>query len=235
MVMQITPLLFTVLLGTVSLGMAEIEEEYPLGIEVVTGLRTDYLYRGFHQAGTVLDVQVEGEIPLGEEFILTLGGWTASELSDDFSEIGGSLDLRRAIGDKAQVGGAFAYLNREEGPLDDGQDLSLYFDYFPSQDWAFKALTSRDFESEGWYVAFEGAWSRRINDDTFLSLSSGLSWVDSYYERDGLNDLYGRASVTYVVNGSVSITPFAGWSYLLDSDDPGKDRIFAGLWFEVVF
>lgn len=233
--MRFVLLLLLALAAPVLPGRAEVENEIPLGVEVVTGLRSDYVYRGFHLAGSTLDAQIETEIALGESVLLGAGGWVASELSGDFSEVGGYLEIRRAFGDLVEIGGTFTYQGRENGPLADGNDLSVFLQMFPARDWDFKLLGSHDFESNGWYSAFEGGWSYRFNDDTYLALSGGVSWVDDYYARKGFNDFYGRASLTYTINNTVSVTPFAGWSLLLDDDDTENDRVFAGLWFEVVF
>lgn len=223
---------FVLLLGLLPI---QAEEDYPLGIEVVTGLRSDYVFRGFGLAGTTLDAQAESEVAFSDDLILTIGGWLASETSGEFSEVGGQLDLRKSLGSLYQVGASFTYQSRDMSRLDDGQDLSLYLRLFTNDDWDFKLLTSRDFESNGWYSSFETGWSHRVNDDSFLSVTSGISWVDAYYGRDGFNDFYGRLAYTYLINNSVSLTPFVGWSQLLDDDDLGGDHLFVGLWFEVIF
>lgn len=230
-------LILATLLGTSLLGFGEVEQEFPLGVEVVTGLRTDYVHRGFQLAGSVLDAQIETEYTLQQDLTLVLGGWIASELSGDFSEIGGSILLEHTLTELFTVGGGFQSFNRDNGPIPDEQNLSLYFQFFPNQDWDLKLLASRDFEGNGWYSALEGGWSYRLSDDAFLSLKSGVSWVNNYNQRDGFNDFFGRISFTYLINNSVSVTPFAGWSVLFDDDEINDetDRIYSGLWFEVVF
>ena len=48
-----------------------------------------------------------------------------------------------------------------------------------------------------------------------------------------LNDFYGRASVTYNINSTISLTPFLGWSFEIEKAD--GDEILGGLWFEISF
>ena len=73
----------------------------------------------------------------------------------------------------------------------------------------------------------------RLGEDAFVELLGGLSWADSYYDRSGLNDFHGRASLTYNVSSAVSLTPFVGWS--VEIEDADGDELFGGLWFSVVF
>ena len=46
---------------------AELESDIPLGLELVTGIRSGYVFRGFDLADTLIDVQLEGEMALGAQ------------------------------------------------------------------------------------------------------------------------------------------------------------------------
>jgi hypothetical protein len=67
-----------------------------------------------------------------------------------------------------------------------------------------------------------------------VALKAGTSWVEDYYGRSGWNDVYGRASFTYAISKSVSVTPFVGFSLPADAS-PETERLFGGVWFEVNF
>ncbi|NIP93605.1 MAG: hypothetical protein GWO24_09160, partial [Akkermansiaceae bacterium] len=69
------------------------------------------------------------------------------------------------------------------------------------------------------YGKAETGWSLRLTDDTYLALSGGVSVVDSYYGRSGLNDFYGRTSLTYNINKTISVTPFLAWSIEFEEED----------------
>ncbi|MDP7106894.1 MAG: hypothetical protein QGH41_07430, partial [Roseibacillus sp.] len=45
---------------------ADLEDDIPLGIEAVTGIRSDYVYRGFNLADVVMDFQLETSIVLDD-------------------------------------------------------------------------------------------------------------------------------------------------------------------------
>ncbi len=232
--MKLLPL-FVALSALLASGAAgaEADRDVPLGIEAVTGIRSDYVYRGFNLAGAVLDFQVESELALGRDFYLDMGGWFAAGAASDFSELSGLVDLRRTLSDRFSLGGILAYHSFDESLFRSGFDLGLYLSYFPADDWAFTAEARHDFAASGWYGNAEARWSGRLTDDAFLTVRSGLSVVDGYYQRSGFNDLHARASFTYNINRIVSVSPFLGGSVeLLDGDG---NELFAGLWFEVSF
>ena len=104
-----------------------------------------------------------------------------------------------------------------------------------NDDFSTTAGVYYDFGAEAWYGNAETQWSKAISEKTFLALNTGISYVDDYYGRDGINDAYGRLSLTHHLSDTVSITPYLGGSLLLDSSDAGDDQAFAGLWFEVRF
>jgi len=214
-------------------GLAEVENDLTLGIEAVTGLRSDYVYRGFHLAGTTLDFQAEAELALTNDTFLSLGGWLAAEVGGEFSELSGMADLSHNLDERFTLGATLAYRSFQETFFRSGVDLGPYLTFRPTDDWAFTVGAYRDFGASSWYAHAEALWSRRLTDDAFLDVRGGVSVVDGYYERSGFNDFYGRASLTYNVNRIVSLTPFLGWSLeLLDGDG---SEVLGGLWFEVSF
>ena len=72
-----------------------------------------------------------------------------------------------------------------------------------------------------------------MSEKSFISTLAGISIIDDYYDRDGLNDAFGRISYTYKVAHNVSLTPFLGIS--LGLDEPDESTVFGGVWFEVTF
>ncbi len=114
-------------------------------------------------------------------------------------------------------------------------DLGIFATYSFCKDFSTTAGAYYDTGAEAWYGHLETRWSKAVTQKAIFSLKTGVSYVDSYYGRDGFNDAYGRASLTYLISETVSVTPFAGGSVLLDDNDAGDDQAFAGIWFEVRF
>ena len=214
---------------------AEVESDLPLGLEVVTGIRSSYVFRGFDLADTLIDVQLEGELALGECATLNVGTWLATESGDDFEEFAGFLDFRHNVNDLVTLGISATYHGYEHSFFDDGVDLGTFITLQATEDLDFTFGAYHDFGAEGWYANAETGWSTRMGEDSYFALTGGLSWVDGYYGRSGMNDFHARATVTYNINSTVSLSPFLGWSLEIDDDNGDGDELFGGLWFEVVF
>lgn len=211
---------------------AEVEGDLTLGIETVTGLRSNYIYRGFQLADSTLEAQAETEIALGEEFFLGLAAWHIAESSGDFAETTFEVSLRRDFQDFSLTA-SFGYHLFSESLFQDGVDLGTKAQWFINDNWDLAAKAHYDFGAEGAYYAIEGGWSQPISEDFFIAVESGVSAVSSYYQRSGMNDFYGRLSLTYNVNSFLSLTPFAGYS--LGIHDDSTDEAFAGIWLAVSF
>ncbi len=212
---------------------ADLEDDLPLGIEAVTGLRSDYVYRGFNLADVVMDFQLETEVVLDDTLALGAGGWFATGVSDNFTEGGAFLNLSYSLHKDITVGGSASYHAYDHNFLENGFDLGAFLTWYTDRDWNIEAGVYRDFATNGWYAHLGSDWSVRLSDKTYLGISAGISAVEDYYGRSGLNDFHGQASLTYNINTMLSVTPFAGWSCELNNGDGSE--IYGGLWFEVSF
>ncbi|NNC88770.1 MAG: hypothetical protein HKN82_09970 [Akkermansiaceae bacterium] len=213
---------------------AAIDEEIPLGAETVAGVRTGYVYRGFDLADALTDFQLETELAVAQDVFLNIGGWVASELGDDFTEAAFFVDLRRTMNEFYTLGASASYHDFDDALFfRDTTDVGAFITMFHANDLDVTFGAYRDIVAEAWYANAEAGWSYRLSDDAYFGLLTGLSWVDDYYGRDGINDFYGRATVTYNINRLISLTPFFGWS--LEIEDADGDEYFGGLWFEVLF
>lgn len=213
---------------------AEEEKELPLGIEAVTGFRSDYVWRGFKVGDHVMDFQLQGEVALDDHWSLNLGGWYATETGDgDISDTAGFVELR--YDEKVFSAGITITARDFEHPfLRDGLDFAPYFTWHVNDDFDFTAGAAWDTGADAPYGWLEGSWSKPLSNSMFVSASAGTSFVSDYYGHDGWNDLYGRVSLTYALNKRVAITPFVGLSVPMDSN-PETNRLFGGVWLEVNF
>lgn len=213
---------------------AEIEHEIPWGIETVVGIRSAYLYRGFELAETSQDLQIEAEIALSNETSFNIGTWHLSESSGDFSETGLFLDLKHDLNARTQIGTSLTYRNIRNSALESGLDIGVFASYQINDLWDVKAGASYDIGNDLFYAYTELRWSKPLSEDAFLSFDHGVSFISDDFERDGFNDLYGRLSLTYAISDSVAVTPFIGWSILLD-ESSAHDPVYGGIWFAFVF
>lgn len=221
---------------------AEVENEIPYGIEAVTGFRSEYVYRGFNLAeDSVLDFQIEAEIAINDQTYLNVGGWYATETGDnDFSESAIFTKLSFEQSDQLTLGVDVSYRDFNESFFDSGIDFGIFASWQFNEDFGLSTGASYDTGADGFYAYLEGNWSKTLSDDAFVSLKTGVSYVSDYYERNGINDIYIRLSLTYHISETVSVTPFVGTSILIEDDStfPGvinDDTTYAGLWFVVRF
>jgi len=211
----------------------ELKNEIPLGIEAVTGLRTGYVYRGLELAQTSLDFQIEAEIALSNTDTVNFGSWHLSESAGDFSETGVFIDMRHEVDEQTIIGSSLTYRHFSDSGLKSGVDLGFFLTYQINDDWDWKAGAYYDFGNDSFYSALDVRWSKPLSDTAFIALENGVSYVSDLLDRDGLNDYYGRFSLTYAVSDSVAFTPFLGWSLALD--EAGGDSFHGGIFFEVIF
>ncbi len=217
-----------------ALLQAEVDTAIPLGIEAVTGIRTDYVHRGFELAKSSLDFQLEAEITLSDNTSVHLGLSHLAESNGDFSETTGYLELSHSFSKKLTVGSSLTYRDRDDSILESGLDLGFSSAYTINDDWRWRNALNFDFGENGIYLESELEWSRIISDKSFVTVKGGLSYVSDYFDRDGLNDFYTRVAFTYALSDQVSFTPFIGTSFQLHDENP-SDIAYGGFWFEVIF
>jgi hypothetical protein len=215
---------------------AEVENEIQWGVEAVTGYRSNYVYRGFELSESTLDFQIEAEIALSNNLALNVGGWYATETGNgNFDESAGFLKLHYQATEHLTLGTSAVYRNFNNSIFNEGVDMGVFGTWQFCRDFGITLGGNYDTGADGWYGNLETNWTKPLSDKAFFSLKTGVSAVDSYYDRNGFNDVYSRISLTYNISETVSVTPFFGGSALLDSDDVGDDTAFGGVWFEVRF
>ncbi len=221
---------------------ANADQEVQLGVEAVAGYRSGYVYRGFELAKDTIDFQVETEIALSNHTSLNIGSWYATESGKaDFEETALFSHLRYRQTLQLTLGLSASYRNfgDSSSPIianfKDGLDIGSFVHWQLHDDLIATAGVYYDFGAEAWYSNAEARWSKVISNKAYMSLNTGISYVDDYYGRDGMNDAYCRLSLTHHLSDTLSITPYLGGSILLDNSDTGDDQAYAGVWFAVRF
>jgi hypothetical protein len=217
-----------------SLVFAEVEKEVPLGVETVAGYRSSYVHRGFKLANDFIDFQLQSEMAIDNHFSISGGAWYGRGTNSDskFSEAGGFIDFTYDKGNFL-YGFSSGYRNTKNSFFQSGFELSPFITWKITEDIDVTAAASYDTGAQAWYGKMEGEWTKPLTEKSFIGVLLGASVVNDYYERNGLNDFYGRFSYTYQLAKNVSFTPFVGSSIGLGDND--EDTTFGGAWFEVTF
>ncbi len=240
---SIKALLLAIILSHSLQAVQAQSDELKFGIETVTGVRGSYNYRGFELADSTFDFQLETEVTINDNTFLNLGAWYATETGEgDFNESAIYARLRSTRSDSLDLGISTTYRDVDQGSerilstrIRDGLEIGTFATWYFNDNLSSTAGVYYDSGATGLYSNIELSYSQVISEKSFFSIKAGVSYVDGYYDRNGLNDAYARISVTYHISDTVSIAPFAGTSILLDNDDAGDDTNYLGLWFEVSF
>ncbi|MFC5050004.1 hypothetical protein ACFPK9_05210 [Rubritalea spongiae] len=222
-------------LSLISLCSANASEEIPYGIEFLAQYRSEYNYRGFILAQDTLDLQVSSQLAFNKTTYLTGAAWFGTEASDgDFSEAGFLADLRKDI-EQWTLSLSGSYRSYSNSFFENGANIEAAAFYQWNTQFQSSAHIAYDTGAEAWYSSIESSFYHRINDDSFLNFDIGVSAVEDYYSRDGLNDAFGKISYTYNINQSLSISPYIGTSILLDNKESGRDSLYGGIYLAVTF
>lgn len=220
--------------GNAPLTSSDDKDRLPIGIEVVTGYRTDYVHRGFQLAGSLIDIQAQAEIALSNEWLLDLGGYYGTATGDgDFSEAAAFFDLRYET-EKWTAAFGTTWRDYQDSFFEDGFDLAPSFTWHLTKDWDLGSGIAYDTGDGGWHGHLEAKWSKPTSDNSFISTELGTSFTEDYYGSSGWHDVYSKVGWTYAFNRNVSVTPFVGTSIPMSSS-PERNRLFGGVWFEVNF
>lgn len=214
---------------------ASAETDIPYGIEAVTQYRSEYSYRGFTLAQDTLDAQLGASYAFDSTTYLNSAVWFGTEIgAGDFTEAGILADLRKDVADLTFSLSA-SYRSYSNSFMESGTNLEGAVIYHFNKSFDLSTRIAYDTGAEGWYGNSGVDYYFRINDDSFLNIRAGASYVSSYYHRDGFNDAFGKLSYTYNINQSISVSPYVGTSVLLDSNDIGRDSLHGGIYFAVSF
>lgn len=209
-------------------------DSLPLGVEVVTGYRSEYIQKGYRLAQDVFEAQIEAEIALSNEWVLNLGGWYAGATGDgSFSETAFFFDIAYDTPEWT-AGVRTTFRDFDNALFEDGVEIQPVFVWHLHEDWDLSFSAAYDTGADGWYGAAEVEWTKPTGDSSFISVLAGTGVTSDWYRETGWHDVHARISWTYAINRHVAVTPFAGASVPLSSGE-ADGGIFGGVWFEVNF
>ena len=112
-------------------------------------------------------------------------------------------------------------------------DLNLGVSYHLNDLFDVKASLSYDTGAEGFYFESKVSYYEEVNEDSYVTLDMGISLVDDYYDRTGLNHAFAKLSYTYNINDSVSLSPYL--TTILGIHDEADNHVIGGAYFAVSF
>ncbi|MDB9741332.1 hypothetical protein OAB00_00615 [Akkermansiaceae bacterium] len=217
---------------------AQEKDQIPLGLEAVTGYRTNYYQRSIELADSVLDFQIEGEVSLSNSLSLGYGAWYLTETGNgDFTEVGSRLSLTKDW-TNIQLKGITEYRNVDHANVDSGVYLATSASYYLTPSTNFSNSISLevgyDTAAEGTFSELEFANFYELTEDSYLLTQISINQTTDFYEAGSDFNLAGKVSYTYNLSKQVSVTPFIEAQTSIDNS-PNKDFFSSGIYFEVSF
>lgn len=218
--------------GSVSSGWGNAT---PLGAELIGGYRTRSIWRGFLVGNQMLDLQGQTQFNLAQNLVLGAGGWYGTELDHgNNTDAAGFVDLRFDQ-EQLSIGGKVTAHAFNHPLLESGVEFSPYLQFRPMADTKLTLATAYDTGAKGWYSWLEGERTYKLNDSAFFTGTLGAGYAADYYNRTGMEDLYGRLGFTYRITKNFAVTPFVGFSRALSANPEADWRGFGGVWGEFSF
>ena len=215
------------------------DAEIKLGFEALTSWRSEYIYRGFQLADNSMEFQLGGQVALSNNETIDFGFHHGTATSDgDFSETGAYIDFSKNIGDITYTAKLALrdYSNTDKAPASNfksGADIGGSIRWALNEDLDFTTHFSYDTGADGFYLESKFSYYKNIDQDSYITLETGISAVADYYSRDGLNHAFTTLEYTYNISDAVSVSPFISAS--LGIDDQADNHLFGGVYFAVSF
>lgn len=214
------------------LSSAQLPEDVPLGIEALTGLRTQDHFRGQEVSDTLLEFQLQTELTLASDIYLGLGGLYAAEGGGDFRETSGYVTLTREF-DNFALSALLNYRNFDSSAVETGLEFGARGTWTISDDFSLSSSLTYDGGADGFYLETSADYSQVLSSSSFWNFEGWVGASEDYYGLSGLVAIGSRLSLTYNVTQQVSVTPFVTAETSLDS--AGDTTLAAGFWFLVNF
>ena len=235
-----------VMVGLVALTLGSLpalaEEESPVSASADVGIFSQYVWRGFALSEDSIVVQPSASVSYGGFGLNLWGNLDTDEyMTEDssFNEIDMTLSYDWSI-DIVSLGVGYIYYGLE------GEDSQEYYVSVGLDTILAPSLTIyKDVDTfPGWYVNLGISHSISFTDDMALDLSAAIGYAD-YEGYSEFHDGTLSASMTFVVDDYISVTPMVAYTfgltgkakdYIMDGSwDSEKDHLYGGVTISIGF
>ncbi len=231
--------IITLSLSTISATAADsmidkiTDSEIKYGLEALTTWRSEYIYRGFKLADKSMEFQLAGQASLSDSETIDFGFYFDTATGDaDFTETAAFIDFSKNIGDLTYTAN-LTLRDYANSSFKSGADIGGSVNWIYNDTFDFTAQLSYDTGASGAYAEFKASAYKELSESSYLLFSSGLGLTASYYDSNGLHQLFAKLEYTYNISDNVSISPFLAANIGIDKE--AQDSINAGIYFAVSF
>lgn len=216
--------------GTPALSEEMRRSPIHLGVQLMTGVRTDSIWRGREIAHQVLESQIASSFALNNDWALSgefdyNHGFSSRETSHAtlYSE------LQYYLGEEMTVGPLAAGQWFNNCVFRNGMDLGGVWRWNPTRDWETQVQCLYDTGQEGWYSQIAVTWQPLISESTAWQSTIALGGVKDYFGTSGANEVMLRTGFLIRMGAYFRLQPFIAYSWGVGNEN--TRRLYGGCWF----
>ncbi len=219
--------------GPAPIEVAEQGEIY-MGIEALTGFRSDYVFRGEYVAESSIEFQLSGGVALDDYWYVQGEFFCLNECEHSpFRQIQLLGELNYYLNTESTLGCYVAGQEFDRTILKSGIEQGVIWRWNPSLNWGIKAKIFYESGQDGTYAEMRATYMPLIAENVAWVNCAQVGCAINYADTDGIKELMLRTGLSWAVNESWKIEPYVAWYYGVGRDDFTK--ICAGFWLSYSF
>ena len=201
-----------------------------LGIQLMSGYRTNAIWRGVPIAEQVGEFQIASSVAVSNNWALAgefdyARGFVGQKGSHStlYSE------LQYYLGEEMTLGPLVAGQWYRNCDFKNGLDTGIVWRWTPTRDWESQAQALYDSGQKGWYGQLAITWQPLISESTAWQTTVALGGAKDYLGTNGTNDATLRTGCLIRLGASLRLQPFIAYSWGFGNKN--TRCFYGGLWF----
>lgn len=205
-----------------------------LGVQFMTGYRTNYVFRGVEAGEQAVEGQIASSIAVSND--MALAGevnYVRAFKDGHFSQTTLYGELQYYIGKEATLGPSMGAQFYGDSVFRNGIEPGIVWRWNPELDWSFSASGLYDTGQKGFYGNVAVTWQPLITETTAWETSVVLGSAARYLDSDGPSDLMLRTGWLIRIGPSFRLHPFIAVTFGIGDRD---ERVLTGgVWFSWIY
>lgn len=205
-----------------------------LGVQFMTGYRTNYVYRGIELGEQVFEAQAASSLALSNDWSLAgEADFVRAYANDAFSQFTLYGELQYYITDESTIGPSMAAQFYSDTIFRNACEPGLVWRWNPVADWSLSASGIYDTGQKGFYGNVSVTWQPLITESMAWVNTLTVGGAADYLGADGPTDLNLRTGLLIRMGPSFRLHPFIGVTFGVGDRD--ERSLNAGVWLSWVY
>lgn len=205
-----------------------------VGVEALSGFRSDYVYRGEYVAESSIEFQISGGVALDDYWYMQGEFFYLNECeSSPFRQTQLLGELNYYLNTESTLGYYVAGQDYDKSLLESGIEQGVVWRWNPSLNWGMMAKMLYDSGQEGAYAEMRATYMPLIAENLAWVNCAQVGCAINYADIDGIKELMLRTGLSWAVDESWKVEPYVAWYYGRGRDD--FSQICAGFWLSYSF